>query len=56
MTGIMSNLGDFIDEMLHFNFNIMGGVTYMIAFPSRNQFGFGFFISEKMLILTFSSR
>lgn len=56
MTGILSKLGYFIDKMLHSYFNIMGEVTYMIALPSRKQFGFGFFISEKMLILTFSSR
>lgn len=50
MTGIMSNLRDFIDKMLHSYFNVMGEATYMIALPSRKQFGFVFFISEKMLI------
>lgn len=47
MTGIMSKLEDFTDKMLHSYFNIMGEVTCMIALPSRKQFGFGFFISEK---------
>lgn len=50
MTGIMSNFRDFIDKTLHSYFNIMGEATYMIALPSRKQFGFGFFISGKMLI------
>ena len=42
-------MGYVIDKMLHSYFNILGEVSYIIALPFMKQFGFGFFISEKML-------